>query len=1054
MFSRYEFHFRSLQIGLFAAVALFLIGGATVANAQGLTVEGTVLDTENGEPLPGVNVVEVGTQRGTTTNADGTFEIAVSAEDARLRFSFVGYESQTVPLDGRTELTIELQSSAKQLEGVVVTALGIERQQRSIGYSVSKVSGEDLAEVPSSNFGDALTGKIAGVDVSGTATGPAGSSNVLIRGISSLTGDNQPLYVVDGVPLDNSNLAGASMWGGSDMGDGLTSINPQDISEVSVLKGASAAALYGERASNGVVLISTKTGSSGGLGVEFSSTTTVESPLNYFNSFQNEYGHGQMQQEGTEQSWQGVVPTSQSQARSFGLSSWGPRMNEVNSAIEFDGEERSYSPATNNLSDFYRTGLNSSNSIALNGGTESTSFRLSMSHRRDNAIVPNSDYDRTTMLVRASSDFGLPGLSADAKANYVRENAHNRPRVSDAPGNANYVVTLMPRSMDVGILAPGWVGDDRFDEEAVTSSAFNTNPYWAVNRFSNEDQDDRINGFVQLQYEIGDWVTLQGRTEMDKYWTNRVTIEPYGTNYIPGGSFNETEYNVSEQNYSLQAFTTQNITPNLELSARLGGQLRQNRNKTLGQSGTNFNIPGLQTIGNTSNQSPVFNFSESEVWSAYGTADLAYKDYLFLNLSGRNDIASTLPVANNSYFYPSVSGSFVFSEAFELPDWVSFGKVRTGWAAVGGDTNPYQLNLTYQLTGHSHTNPNGSSVPVGEIATGSVPNAALQPSRKESIEGGLELGLFSERVGLDFTWYREITTNDIVPTTIPGASGYNSRVLNVGETRNTGIEVALRTTPAQLGDFEWNLDFNFSANNNEVVRITEDLNQLELGQPRTQSAFVRAREGEPYGAIMAYKFKRDEQGRLVLDASGLPQRRDSLNVAGHFPPDWRGGISNSFSYKGLVLRAMLDVQIGGSVYSGTNTIATSSGLHEQTLEGREQGYVEVEGVDENGNETTARVNPQTYWGRYSEISNEFVYDASYVKLRELRLGYRFSSLIEQLPIQTASIAVTARNLWILHKNIPNVDPESTYNRSTQLQGLEYFGVPQTRNLGVSLNLRF
>ncbi|MFB6097708.1 MAG: SusC/RagA family TonB-linked outer membrane protein, partial [Salinibacter sp.] len=594
-----------------------------------------------------------------------------------------------------------------------------------------------------------------------------------------------------------------------------------------------------------------------------------------------------------------------------------------------------------------------------------------MSHRRDQSIVPNSNYRRTTFLARASSELGVPGLSADVKANYVREDAKNRPRVSDAPGNPNYVTALMPPSMDVEILSPGWVGNNKFNEQLVTNSIFVTNPYWAVNRFSNTDTDDRLSGFVQLQYDIGAGITLQGRGELSTYWTNRRTIEPYGTNYIPGGSLDDTEYHISEYNYSFQASTTQSLTSNISLSARLGGNIRQERTKILGQTGTNFNIPGLRTIQNTSNQSPIYDFSRSEVWSAYGTADISYKDYAYLNLSGRNDIASTLPVDNNSYFYPSASGSFVFSEAFDVPDWLSFGKVRGAWGYVGGDTSPYQLNLTYELTGHSHTNPNGTGVPVGQIATGSVPNAELEPSKKETIEAGLELGFFSDRVTFDFTWYRETTTDDIVPTTIPSTSGYTSRILNVGKTRNTGIEVSLRTTPIQTGDFEWDLNINFSQNNNEVLRITEDLNQLQLSQPRSRQAFVRAREGEPYGAIMAYKYKRDDQGRLILDSNGLPQRRDSLTVAGHFPPDWRGGITNTFRYKGFVVEALLDVQKGGSIYSGTNEVATANGLHAQTLRGREQGYVKVSGVDANGNPTTARVSPQTYWGRISTISNEF-----------------------------------------------------------------------------------
>ncbi|MFB6230289.1 MAG: SusC/RagA family TonB-linked outer membrane protein [Salinibacter sp.] len=1046
-----------LRIGVLVASVL-LFTGIQAVSAQQLTVEGTVLDAESGTPLPGVNVLVVGTQRGTATSADGTFEIQVPSEDDSLRFSYVGYQSKTVPLEGRSELTVELQAGTEQLENVVVTALGIERKRKSLGYAVSKVSGEDVAEVSAPSLADALSGKAAGVDISNTATGPAGASNVTIRGISSLTGDNQPLYVVDGVPLNNSNLVSASKWGGSDMGDALTSINPQDIKSISVLKGAAAAALYGQRATDGVVRITTKSGGGAAqqdLGIEFTSKLEMNRSLNYFDDIQNQYGHGFIEKVEGKQVWRGQVPSDQAGAQSIGLSSWGPKMSEVDQAVQYDGEMRPYAPVGDNKRDFYRTGLSSSNSIALNGGSESTTFRLSMSHRRDQAIVPNSGFNRTTFLGRASSDFGLKALNTDVKFSYVRENASNRPRVSDSPGNPNYAVALLPPSVDVNTLKPGWVEGNKFEEFAFSSSPFQTNPYWAVRKFSADDTDDRIRGFVNTQYNFTSAISAEARFEMSQFWTRRTQVEPFGTAYDPGGEIDEDEWNTVEYNASVRLNATYDLTPSFNFSGRIGGSMRHEETEFIGAFGDNFNIPGLRTLSNTQNQTPSYNLSKEEVWSVYGTADVSYNNYLFLTFSGRTDVSSTLPVNNNGFFYPSVQGSFVFSDALDVPEWISYGKIRGSWGRVGGDTSPYQLRLKYGLRGGGHVNPGQGKVPIGYIASGSVPNAELEPSFKETIEAGLEIGVFNDRLGLDLTLYQETNRNDIVPTTISSTSGYGSRVLNVGKTRNQGIELALRSTPIQTESLEWNLVLNASKNSNEVVKLTEDLDRLNFRQPRTRNARVVAEEGEPYGAIKAFKFKRDDQGRLILDSDGLPQARDTLTTAGYFPPDWRGGITNTLNYKGFTFRALLDVQIGGDIFSGTNSILTSNGLHEQTLRGREQGYVEVKGVDSEGNPVTSKVAPDTYWGRIaSDVSDQFVYDASYVKLRELRLGYRFSSLLEGLPVQAANVALTGRNLWILHKNVPNVDPESTYNRSTQFQGLEYFGVPQSRSYGLSLTLRF
>jgi TonB-linked SusC/RagA family outer membrane protein len=1027
-------------LGLLLAAAL-MVGGQTV-HAQDFEVTGTVVSADDEAPLPGVNVVEQGTQNGTSTGTNGQFTLSVQGPDATLVFSFVGFQRRTVALEGRSELQVALEPRTEEMEEVVVTALGIERRQRSLGYSVSKVSGSDVSDVPTPNLGDALSGKLSGVDISNTATGPGGSTNILIRGVSSLTGDNQPLIVVDGVPLDNSNLGSAGLFGGFDMGNGLSSINPSDIQEVSVLKGASAAALYGERADDGVVVITTKSGQSGGIGVTFTSNTTFEQIRDTYD-FQSEYGHGT----------DGEIPQSQQEAQQTGFNSWGARLDGSQMAAGFDGEMRPYDLAGNNLQNFYRTGLNTANTLALNGGNETTTFRFSVSHRRDESVVPSSGYQRTSFLLRGTSSFGVEGLEADVKANYVREAATNRPRVSDAPGNANYAATLMPRSIDVRTLAPGWVGEDRFQEFQFTGSPFQTNPYWAVNRFSQEDTEDRIIGFAQLSYDVVDWVTVMGRIGTDFYRNRRTDITPFGTAYNPQGDFEENQWNISETNTDLIVTADRSLTERFALTARAGGNVRFRKNEQLGAFGDNFNIPGLQTISNTETQSPTYAFSEQETWSLFGEAELSYNDYAFLTVTGRNDVSSTLPVDDNSYFYPSVSGSFVFSDALSTPDWLSFGKVRASWAEVGGATSPYQLNLTYGLNGQGHpVKGGGGTIPLGFIDSGQLPNSDLSPSSKVDVEGGLELGFLNERLGLDLTVYQSTVTNDIVPTSITGTSGFSSVILNVGETRNTGLEMQVRTTPVISGDFQWDLNVNASTNNNEVVSLAEGSSEIQLAEPRTRNAFVKAKVGERYGAITGFTFLRDDQGRLILDGDGLPQASNETSTLGYYPPDWRGGITNVLSYKNFTLQTLIDVQIGGDLYSGTNSVATGLGLTERTLRGREDG-VTVEGVDADGNPMTANVRAQDYFSRISgTVTSEFVYDASYVKLREMSLSYRIpQSILEATPLQQVSLGVTGRNLLLLHDNIPNVDPEATY--STGAQGLEYFGVPQVRTFGFRVNLR-
>ncbi len=1044
----------SLVTLLVLVVSISVVGPAY---GQEFQVRGTVTSGTDGMPLPGASIVEEGTTTGTSTNAQGQYTLEVSGPNTRIVVSFIGFLSQTIDVNGREVIDVVLEEDVGQLEEVVVTAFGIERQQRALGYSVSKVSGESLREAREPNIANALAGKIAGVVVSKPATGPSGSSRVVIRGNNSLQGSNQPLYVVDGIPIDNSTTGQAGMWGGVDEGDGISGINPDDIENISVLKGPAAAALYGTRAQNGVILITTKTGRgySNTLGIEYNSNLTFEDALVGYHDYQTEYGQGT----------QGRKPTTLDEALATGAQSWGARL-DGEPVIQFDGEMRPYSLVDNKLDRFYETGLQATNSIALTGGIGGTTFRASASYLDAKGIVESAGMERYNVSLRGTSQFGEK-LSSDVRISYVHEDVDNRTRLSDSPGNPNYTIAVLPTNVDPQVLAPGNRPNNELAELQFSTNVFATNPYWAARRFIATDKEHRFMGFGLLRYEFLPWLSLQGRVGQDWYNTRLTNIVPYGTAFEPAGSMNERDVTVMERNWDFLFAANRPLSSDIGLSATVGGNRMDRTFELLQVSGNTFNIPTLYTITNLANSSGNYGYSAKRINSLYGSAEFSFRDYAFLTVTARNDWSSTLPSDNNSYFYPSVSGSFVFSDAFTMPSWMTFGKLRASWAEVGGDTEPYQLSLTYAMMPFTH---NGR--PLGYVGQNSIPLASLKPSSSVGVEAGFEVRFLNNRVGLDFTWYDESSTNQILSTTVVESSGFGAKVINAGEMRNTGVEALLNLTPVLTGDIRWDLDFNLGLNRNEVVELTEGLDQLGLDQARSQTVSIVAEVGEPYSTIKGTTYVRDSEGNIVLDAAGLPVQgpREVLGVG---TPDWTGGIMNTFRYKNVTLSALIDISWGGEIYAGTNQIAYGAGLHKNTLAGRDvceevgwenpcwvpPGVVnpptnEAGEIVGPGTPNTTAVYPQSYWGAVaSRIAEEFVYDASYIKLRELQLRFRVpNSWLGRSPIQLAQVSLVGRNLWLIHSKVPNVDPESTYN-NTNAQGLEWAGVPQTRSIGFNLNFR-
>ncbi len=1037
---------------------IFVGSGVLTANAQLHDITGTVTSAVDNLSVPSVNIVEAGTQNGTITNADGTFSLSLSNANASIVVSFVGYITQTIEVNGRTTFDIQLEEDTQLLEEVVVTAIGIERSERAVGYSIGQVDGEQLRQSRETNVANALVGKVSGVQVSKPATGPAGSSRVVIRGSASLGTagtNNQPLYVVDGIPIDNTTIGQAGMWGGSDGGDGISSMNPDDIESMSVLKGPSAAALYGTRAKNGVILITTKRAKQGvGLGVEFNSNTSFENTL-VNTDWQEQYGQGT----------RGEKPATSDEARTTNLSAWGSAL-DGSQVVAWDGQMRSYSLIEDRLGSFYNQGVTTTNSLALSTSSQNSSVRLGLSHLDNEGIQPNSGLTRTSLSLRGTANFGSR-LSADAKFNFIREDVQNRPRLSDSPGNANYTIYQLAPNVDPGpmIGANDRPGTNDVNEElAVTGSIYSQNPYFAAYNITSADEDRRLIGFTSLTYQFADWLSLMGRIGGDTYTTRRTNITGFGTGYNRLGGMNEQEIRITELNTDFLLMIDRDVTPDIGINANLGGNIlyREREDLTL-SGGGGFNVPELETVGNQLNPSIGYSFNEKQVNSLYGSAEFSFRDFAFLTVTARNDWASTLPVENNSYFYPSVSGSFVFSDALEVPSWLSFGKIRASWAEVGGDTDPYQLALTYSLRGSAHF-----GNPRGGVAQGQIPLAGLKPFSQIGQEIGIDVRFFDNRLGLDFTWYDQTTEDQILRTTISTASGFGSQVINAGEMTNTGIEFLVTTTPVRTADFRWDFDVNMAKNTNEVVSLAGEQTSLTLGESRRRGNFITAEVGEPFGTIKGRKYLRESvptdadgnpdacnsTGAIVHDASGFPMRTGNLCVIGNGTPDVVGGISNSFRYKNFTLRALVDFSFGGDLFSYTNSAGYGNGLHKATLEGRDAGSIVGDGVDESGNANSVAVDPQDYFGRIaSNIGEQFVYDAGFVKLRELQVTYRLPHRwFATTPIQLASISLIGRNLWLIHSDIENVDPESNFTNNN-VQGLEHSGVPQVRSFGFNINVR-
>ncbi len=1020
--------------------------------AQSRTLTGRVVDS-TGEPIPGVNVLNKQASSGTTTDLDGRFSISVT-NNSNLSFSFIGFVAQNILVGNQSTMNVVLKEDLSDLAEVVVTSFGMEKDKKALGYSVTQVSGDRFTESRAINLGNALTGKIAGVNVSPPATGAGGSTRVVIRGGSSLTGNDQPLYVVNGMPIETGNLGSAGMWGGNDGGDGLASLNPDDIESISVLKGNAAAALYGARAANGVVLITTKSGKSRkGIGVSINSNVTVDRAWD-LTDYQKVYGPGR----------DGTIAKTADEAIEIGQGHWGTKYNGAPS-LQFDGVSRPYAHTGEGINDFYRSGLTLNNSVALSGGNETGTYRFAYSDLLNEDIMPNAGFKRKVLNVNVNSKLGNK-LTFDMSGQYSNQIAKNRPRLSDSPGNANFAVLNKPGNLPFSAMRG--TGDKLGANEDLTElryqqNVFQTNPYWAAYQFFRQDITDRILGKVSLKYDITDWLYIMGRAGTDFQSRKEDSSEPYGTAYKPRGDYNVTNRSIRENNFDLFLGANKTIG-DISIDAMLGANRMRRTIEGLRGGGNDLVVPFFHSVRNVAAPTTSYDFQELGIDSYFGSANFGYKNFLFLNMTARQDQFSTLSPENSKLFYPSFGTSFVLSDVIEMPKAITFTKFRASWGQTGGGApNPYALNLTYGLVGAGHL---GASL--GQINNGSIPNDNLKPYTSTEYEFGVDFRFLENRVGLDVAYYNRTTTNDILPTGISATSGFGTTLVNIGELRNRGLELLLNVTAIQSRDFKWDVSLNYANNRSMVLNLGnnakgEPIQFINLDESRLRRERIRHIVGQPLGMITGFKHK-EINGQKVYDNDGMPVWTDGYETIGEGRHPITGGLTNNISYKGFKLMALLDMRYVGNLVSGTNYFAYTNGLHKETLVGRETG-ITVSGVNTAGEPKTWNIlansaSPSTYlvdnyYARYAQVTENIVYDASFIQLRELSFGYTIPrKLLDKTPFEAASVSIVGRNLALLWSNVPNIHPESAYTVSGNAQGLEFFAMPVTRNFGFNLNLNF
>ena len=1038
--------------------------------SYGQTVTGKVSHAD-GKPVTGATVTVKGKQTATSTNTSGLFSINAAGNDV-LVITSVGFAPKEVAVNNSSSLTITLDVELQNLGEVVVTALGITKQARGLGYSATNVKPTDLTINRTPNVINALQGKVAGVNISSMGTGPAGTSKIRIRGQSSLGGGSTPLIVINGVPVDRGNFNSGMSLGGnangstvgvagggvySDGGDAFASINPDDIESMTILKGAPAAALYGSRAKDGVIMITTKSKGKGrGIGVTYNLNYTNETPLDY-TDYQKEYGQGE-----NGLLPQGTNPTS-------GEWSFGVKIQPGLTDTLFNTPGIPYELQGSRIKEFYRHGQNLSNTITLETGGEKGGLYLSLNNTNNLGIVPNNKFNRK--IINLGYNYNLSNkLSFSGNVNYSKEENKNPPNIGNQDNTIPTTLMALATTMSLKVLEANKyrppVGNEYPYNEYIYSRFMNrTNPYWILAEQFHNIKRDRIFGNVTAKYNLLSWLSIQGRFGQD-YWSRDEDVNNFPSGQASraaaaapfiNGIYTQESRRFRESNLDFLVNANRQFG-NFDITLTGGGNQLRQRSDIDNVQVTDFIIARLYTVQNGRSKNPIYSYDKRGVNSLYGSGEISWKRTLYLNGTARNDWFSTLPSENRSILYPSVSASYVFSETFNDVPWLNFGKVRIGYAEVGsdGDIGFASNFLYYNINANLINTPGGSQATVASSGA-VVPNPDLKPSRTKETELGLQLKMFNSRVNLDLAVYKKLTIDQIVSVQISDASGFTNRQINSGKSENKGVEALLNLVPVKNKNFSWDFTANTAYNKTKALSIITDTKgeRITVGT-HVFNGEVRIVVGEEMEQIAGYGYARDPKGQMIIQSNGLPQRTPDLVLFGSALPKWTGGFLNSFNFKGIILSVFVDYKLGNKILSGTNFNAIRHGLHKITLEGRPDSIIAT-GVTAGGATNAKKAGVQTYWEhlRSQQIIEPVIYNGGYWKLRQVTLGYDFTKFLPgKWPIKGIKIDFVVNNVFIIKKWVDNIDPESFGYTADSQAGLESPSLPTTRSMGVNVNIKF
>ncbi|MCM4167228.1 TonB-dependent receptor P3 [Arenibacter antarcticus] len=1021
---------------------LVVMGFSLSATAQ-RSISGQVLEKDTNIPLIGVTIIVKGTNKGTTSDFDGNYTLQEINDNTVVVYSFLGYTTQEIVVGNNNTLNVSLDINTQQMDEVVVTALNIQRDKESLGYSITQIAAEDINVARENNVMNSLSGKVSGLQITQSNTGVDGSSRVLLRGITTINGSNRPLVVVDGIPINNGG-GGGSSWGGVDRGDALSDINPDDVASISVLKGAGAAAAYGSLGMNGVILIITKSGvKKKGVGISFNSNFSF-TDVALTPDLQNEYGTG---------AFGGIAPMAGNgrPILDYPFSwSWGPKM-EGQAFTDWLGRPGVYTPNPNKnpYKEFYSTGYSLANSVSFDGVNEKGSLRISITDEDGQGIISNNTISKQTLNLRGSTKL-TDKFSVDGKMTYITSQIKNRPELAEGSANTALQLSLMPRDIRLSDVRNNIVNADGEEIKWNLDNTFN-NPYWSQEFVKNMDEKDRFQGFISANWDINSHFNITGKTGMDYSVYDYISYGARGAQAISNGlgSYSHQSGKGNIWNSDILATYTTDISA-FKITASLGASYRNEYSSYNNISGNDSKVPHFYQISNYKNSFSSEGISEKGIYSYYGLGQISYGGFLYLDATLRNDNSSTLPQENNSYWYHSENMSLLFSKLLGINDNIlSMGKIRGSYAKVGNDTSPYRTQAVYNVD-QTVTLP----YTVGSIP-GSLPSFDLRPETSKSWEVGSELGFFNNRIQLDFTYYETETTDQIMAVPLSGATAYSSKVINAGSIENKGYELQFNAIPFESDNFEWNLGFNFTKSNSKVIALNEGLESITLNT--LWSVSVEARPGEEFGSLYGNDFLRDNFGRKLITNDGYAQRGDRVKL-GNINPDWFGGITSNIRYKNLSLSTLISIQQGGEFYSYGRAYRMFFGTDERSLAGRETGIIE-EGINEStGFDNTAPANAMLK--QFSdvftnEIATDQILDASNVKLREVALTFDFpSSMLDNTFIQSASLSAIGRNLFFFYNASGDIDPESSYSSGPAGSAFEHSSLPSTRSYGLNLKINF